>query len=397
MIMKRIHVACRLFSTASTSASLEKTPTQPLQKCLQLAVIGAPNVGKSLLTNSLVRCPLSAVSSKMDTTTRNISASICTDSTQLVFVDSPGAVSTSHVRQTMKKTSATSGDRVLQDPERALQRAQHILVVQDATAPGAYIHHRVLHMLHRYSHVPSTLVMNKIDLVMRRTDLLPLVEILTNGQLSDNQQISTKPAQIGRLGKSLTTTPFLVQNSQNPPESDEKWKSQFRELIQKPTWKCSYSETRSLFRTICGWSGFERVFFVSSLNGEGIDELRQHLMSISPDGEWKMNEGMPTGESAQQLTIDSIRAAVLDTTPSDVAYSVQIRISEWEEQGEVLQIVGEIRCQKPRDGTLIIGKGGKRISEIGRRVNEHLHSLFQRQLYARLIVTCNGKLITQKK
>ncbi|EFO84300.1 hypothetical protein CRE_20465 [Caenorhabditis remanei] len=102
-------------------------------------------------------------------------------------------------------------------------------------------------------------------------------------------------------------------------------------------------------------------------------------------------------KSAQQLTIDSIRAAVLDTTPSDVAYSVQIRISEWEEQGEVLQIVGEIRCQKPRDGTLIIGKGGKRISEIGRRVNEHLHSLFQRQLYARLIVTCNGKLITQKK
>lgn len=77
----------------------------------------------------------------------------------------------------MKKTSATSGDRVLQDPERALQRAQHVLVVQDSTAPGAYIHHRVLHMLHRYSHVPSILVMNKIDLVMRRSDLLPLVEV----------------------------------------------------------------------------------------------------------------------------------------------------------------------------------------------------------------------------
>ncbi|CAA87384.1 GTPase Era, mitochondrial [Caenorhabditis elegans] len=394
MIIKRLNFSCRLFSTASTSTSYEKTPIQPATKCLQLAVIGAPNVGKSLLTNSLIRCPLSAVSSKMDTTTRNISASICSDSTQLVFVDSPGAVSTSHVRQTMKKTSATSGDRVLQDPERALQRAQHVLVVQDSTAPGAYIHHRVLHMLHRYSHVPSILVMNKIDLVMRRSDLLPLVEILTNGQLSDNQQISTKPAQIGRLGKSLSTN---IQSSSSFKPSDEKWQSQFRELIQKPTWKCSYSETRSLFRTICGWSGFERVFFVSSLNGEGIDELRDHLMSISPQGEWKMQDGMPTGESAQQLCIDSIRAAVLDTTPSDVAYTVQIRISEWEEQGEVLQIVGEIRCQKPRDGSLIIGKGGKRISEIGRRVNEHLHSLFQRQLYARLIVTHNGKLITQSK
>uniref|UniRef100_A0A8R1HP27 Era-type G domain-containing protein n=1 Tax=Caenorhabditis japonica TaxID=281687 RepID=A0A8R1HP27_CAEJA len=382
----------RLFSTASTSGILMEKSTQPATKCLQLAVIGAPNVGKSLLTNSLVRCPLSAVSSKMDTTTRNISASICEDVTQLVFVDSPGAVSTSHVRQTMKKTSATSGDRVLQDPERALQRAQHILVVQDATAPGAYIHHRVLHMLHRHSHVPSTLVMNKIDLVMRRPDLLPLVEILTNGQLSDNQQIATKPAQIGRLGKSLSTT-----TPTNFTPTDEKWKMQFRDLIQKPTWKCSYSETRSLFREICGWSGFERVFFTSSLTGEGVDELREHLISTAPDGEWRMEEGMPTGESAQQLAMDSIRAAVLDTTPSDVAYTVNVRISEWQEQGEVLQIVGEIRCQKPRDGSLIIGKSGKRISEIGRRVNEHLHSLFQRQLYARLIVTHNGKLITQAK
>ncbi|CAI2325697.1 unnamed protein product [Caenorhabditis sp. 36 PRJEB53466] len=277
----------------------------------------------------------------------------------------------------MKKTSATASDKVLQDPERALQRAQHILVVQDATAPGSYIHHRVLHMLHRYSHVPSTLVMNKIDLVMRKSDLLPLVEILTNGQLADNQLIATKPAQIGRLGKSLSThTP----SPSTVIPTDEKWKSRFRELIQKPTWQCSYAETRSLFRTICGWSGFERVFFVSSLTGEGVDELREHLMGISPEGDWRMENGMPTRESAQQLCMDSIRAAVLDTTPSDVAYTVSVRIAEWQEQGEVLQIVGEIRCQKARDGTLIIGKGGRRISEIGRRVNEHLHSLFQRQL-----------------
>ncbi|CAI5441768.1 unnamed protein product [Caenorhabditis angaria] len=359
------------------------------QKCLQLAVIGSPNVGKSLLTNNLVRCPLSAVSSKMDTTTRNISASICEDSTQLVFVDSPGAVSTSHVRETMKQR-ASQGERLLQDPEKALRNAQHILVVQDSTAPGSYIHHRVLHMLHRYSHVPSTLVMNKIDLVTRRSDLLPLVEILTNGQLSDNQKIATKPAQIGRLGKSLTT----ANSNCSIVPTDEKWQNSYRNLLQKPTFKCSFSETKSLFRTIYGWSGFERVFFVSSLSGEGIDDLRTHLLNISPSGDWKMEQSTPTSESAQQLCIDSIRAAVLDTTPSDVAYTIVPKIVEWDENGEVLQIVGELKCKKSRDGVLVIGKGGRRISEIGRRVNEHLHSLFQRQLYCRLIVTHNGKLIT---
>lgn len=53
---------------------LSKLPTstkmRTLQKALDVAVIGAPNVGKSLLTNQLVRAAVSAVSSKMDTTTK---------------------------------------------------------------------------------------------------------------------------------------------------------------------------------------------------------------------------------------------------------------------------------------------------------------------------------------
>ncbi|CAB3405275.1 unnamed protein product [Caenorhabditis bovis] len=355
-------------------ASSSKANQETARKCLQIAVIGAPNVGKSLLTNNIVRCPLSAVSSKMDTTTRNIEAAICEDSTQLVVVDSPGAVSTSHARETMKNGPADP-DNVLMDAEKALRRAQQIVVVQDSTAPGAYIHHRVLHMLHRYSHVPSVLVMNKIDLVIRRSDLLPLVEILTNGQLND-QKIETKPAQIGRLGKSLNGT---LKSTDLP--NDEKWRSLYRSLIQKPTYKCGYSETRRLFRNVNGWSGFDRVFFVSSLTSEGIDALRTHLIDVSPPGDWKLDESRPTNESAQQLCRDSIRAAVLDTTPSDVAYTVRVGINEWDESGEILQIVADIKCLKPRDGVLIIGKTGRRISEIGRRVNEHLHSLFQRQLY----------------
>lgn len=41
-----------------------------IQRLLQVAIIGAPNVGKSLLSNQLVRAAVSAVSSKMDTTTK---------------------------------------------------------------------------------------------------------------------------------------------------------------------------------------------------------------------------------------------------------------------------------------------------------------------------------------
>ncbi|VDK26294.1 unnamed protein product, partial [Anisakis simplex] len=46
-------------------------------------------------------------------------------------------------------------------PERALEEASHVLVVHDSTLTGDYIHHRVLHLLHRYPHLTSSLVINK--------------------------------------------------------------------------------------------------------------------------------------------------------------------------------------------------------------------------------------------
>lgn len=54
------------------------------------------------------------------------------------------------------------------DPEHAVEQADHILVVHDARICTDYILHRVLHMLHRYRQIPSSLVLNKIDQVKQR-------------------------------------------------------------------------------------------------------------------------------------------------------------------------------------------------------------------------------------
>ncbi|KJH42231.1 hypothetical protein DICVIV_11783 [Dictyocaulus viviparus] len=81
----------------------------------------------------------------------------------------------------------------------------------------------------------------------------------------------------------------------------------------------------------------------------------------------------------QQICLDSVRAALLDTIPSYIAYSLRPKICEWNEDGEILQIVVEINCEKDRVGRVVLGNGGWRVTEIGRRVNDHMHNLFTRQ------------------
>ncbi|RCN50154.1 hypothetical protein ANCCAN_03759 [Ancylostoma caninum] len=376
----------KLSHVSSSLHSSTKRADSSLARALELAVIGAPNVGKSLLTNQLVRAAVSSVSSKMDTTTQNVEAILTEDNVQLVVCDSPGTIGLRHAKETMGRSR---DDVILTAPETALQRAEHVLVVQDATATGDYIHHRVMHLLHRHSHIPSSLVINKVDLVSRRSDLLELTRILTNGRVA-GAPIKTSEKVIGRLGVSSSA---LRLHDDFVTEQDEAWQEQYRKIMAIPTHKVGFGETKRLFMNVRGWSGFDAVFYVSSLTGEGIEPLRDHLKKLSTERQWRMDEMAITTKSPQHICVDSVRAALLDTTPSNVAYKLKPRITEWKVEGEVLQIVVEINCDKERIGRLLVGKGGRRIAEIGKRVNDHMHTLFARQLFVRILVKHNGKIV----
>ncbi|GMT33591.1 hypothetical protein PFISCL1PPCAC_24888, partial [Pristionchus fissidentatus] len=355
-------------------------------RALDVAIIGAPNVGKSLLTNQLVRAAVSAVSSKMDTTTKNVCAAITEDDIQLVVVDSPGTIGITHARKVM---GLPKGDeKIISDPEGALNRAEHVLVVQDATAPGDYIHHRVQHLLHRHSHLPTSLVINKVDLVSDRTELLELTRILTKGTVA-GREIKTAQTTIGRLGKASDT---MTLHQDEVKGRDEEWQRKYRAIIDTPSARVGFAETKRLFIEERGWSQFDAVFYVSALSGEGIEPLREHLKTLSTTRRWRLDENAVTTKTPQSICEESVRAALLDTVPSDMAYRLTPRVSEWREDGEILQVVVDINCGKERIARNLVGRGGSKIIEVGKRVNNHMTSLFQRQLFVRILVKFNGKV-----
>jgi GTP-binding protein Era len=59
-------------------------------KCGFVALVGAPNAGKSTLLNALVGTKVSIVTHKAQTTRAQVRGVISTDETQLVFIDTPG-------------------------------------------------------------------------------------------------------------------------------------------------------------------------------------------------------------------------------------------------------------------------------------------------------------------
>ncbi|MFD2649298.1 GTPase Era [Devosia albogilva] len=144
----------------------ELTPTDT--SCGFIALVGAPNAGKSTLLNSLVGTKVSIVTHKAQTTRSQIRGVVTLDTTQLVFVDTPGIFAPRRRLDRAMVESAWSGagdaDLVafIVDAEKGLTPELESLVEGLAN---------VRH--------PKVLVLNKIDTI-RRENLLKLSEELNS-------------------------------------------------------------------------------------------------------------------------------------------------------------------------------------------------------------------------
>lgn len=138
-------------------------------RCGFIAVAGRPNVGKSTLVNALVGHKISIVSPKPQTTRQRVLGILNTQSAQLVFVDTPGIHG--------------GGKRMLnrrmnQSASSAIFDADVILLVVEALR-WTEQDERVLVQCLRAER-PLGVVINKIDTVRGRTQLLPYIQSLQN-------------------------------------------------------------------------------------------------------------------------------------------------------------------------------------------------------------------------
>jgi GTPase len=136
-----------------------------MTKCGFIAVVGAPNVGKSTLINALVGSKVTIVSPKVQTTRNRILGVAIEGNTQLIFIDTPGIFDAPKRR--LEKAMVRSAWDSLRD-------ADGIMAMVDVNHRHFEEPEMILSRLENYKK-KAVLVLNKIDLIPRE-NLLALAE-----------------------------------------------------------------------------------------------------------------------------------------------------------------------------------------------------------------------------
>ncbi|EKD76767.1 MAG: GTPase Era [uncultured bacterium] len=174
-----------------------------------VSIIGKPNVGKSTLMNYFLQKKISITSSKPQTTRHRILGIKTSESSQIVFVDTPG-LHLDHKQHEMNRVMNRAARSALQDVDVILFVIEAMQWDEDDAA--------VLRQLKVLS-LPVILVINKIDEIKNKLTLLPFMENLSK-QMDFKKvvPISAKTGlQVDELEKTIET--FLPhEGNLFPPE-----------------------------------------------------------------------------------------------------------------------------------------------------------------------------------
>jgi len=143
----------------------ETDPTEG--RCGLVAIIGRPNVGKSTLLNSLIGEKISIVTDKPHTTRQRVLGVLNRGADQAVFIDTPG-----HARRTKRALHRLMARQI----QQAVEDCDVALLVVEAKSQTAEDRELMKVLADKLDR--TFLVLNKVDALPSRTQLLPVLQRL---------------------------------------------------------------------------------------------------------------------------------------------------------------------------------------------------------------------------
>jgi GTP-binding protein Era len=273
-------------------------------RCGFVAIIGAPNAGKSTLVNTLVGAKVTIVSHKVQTTRARIRGIAMVGPAQLVLVDTPG------IFRPKRRL-----DRAMVNTAWGEAREADIVALLIDAAKGVDEDAKAILRELKGVNIPRVLVLNKVDRVDDKTALLAL---------------TAKASEITR---------------------------------------------------------FDAVFMISALNGNRVDDLKNHLAQACPPGPWMFPEDQLSDAPLRLWAAEVTREKLFLRLHDELPYASTVETTDWQTRKDgSVRVEQTIFVERESQRSIVLGKGGAAIKEISMKARAEIAESLETPVHLFLFV-----------
>jgi GTP-binding protein Era len=139
--------------------------------------------------------------------------------------------------------------------------------------------------------------------------------------------------------------------------------------------------------TLFSAGGFDAVFMISALTGDGIDDLKRHLAAAMPPGPWLFPEDQLSDAPERWLAAEVTREQVFLQLHDELPYAASVETEAWEERRDgSVRIDQVIYVRRTGQRAIVLGDKGQRIRSIGARARAELERMLERRVHLFLFV-----------
>ncbi|MDQ2984122.1 MAG: GTPase Era [Actinomycetota bacterium] len=132
---------------------------------------------------------------------------------------------------------------------------------------------------------------------------------------------------------------------------------------------------------------FHALHPVSAVTGDGVDELREELLQLLPEGPRHFAADQRTDLPLELRISELVREKALHLTRDEVPHAISVEIEELTDKVARATLFVETESQKQ----ILVGKGGAMVKQIGTRARPEIEHLLGHQVFLDLQVKVRAK------
>lgn len=148
---------------------------------------------------------------------------------------------------------------------------------------------------------------------------------------------------------------------------------------------------------------FAEIIPISALKKEGLHETIKIISNYLPEGPQYYHEDIVTDQLERFMVSEIIREKIIKRTEHEIPYSVAVEVTNWDEKrtnaakDPIIFISLNIYVERKSQKSIIIGKNGEKLKQIGIDARTDIENLLATKVYLQLWVKVKERWRTNIK